>query len=473
MKIFIALMLSGTVAMASDVSGIVLLPNGLPAAGAQVALVTSNSILYLHRAELRPAIGADLSVTEQDGHFSLHTTNDATTIIALNGFGYVQVALKDFMGSSNVTLQPWGRVEGVLRVGSEFGTNQQMILQTDFKPGTRLFLELDSFQDRTDRSGKFAFECVPPGTWRVSHSSEWFGDLVAVKAGETTHIIIGGTGRPLVAKFLIPESVAKLRQGPIPPSGTILEFFEPDSSERPSYLVMAELYGSDHREHHAQMAADGIIRVDDVTPGKWWLVADLLKIPREGGSDTTYATFGQEVIIPEIPGGRSDEPLDLGDLKPIVVHTPQPGEDAPPLEVQTAKGGTFNLADHRGQYVLLDFEPLFGANQTNTLVEAAWKAYGGNKQFAMLTVQVPPTAGTYAYLIEQNWKSAWPLARLEKLPWYEVKPLRASFGLQCDRAIGDPNLPVFFLIGSDGKFVGSHLKADEISAVIGQFLGKK
>jgi len=472
MKVLIALLLSGTFAMALDISGTVVLPDGSPAESAQVALVNSHSILNMYRAGVRPSGNADLTLTGADGRFHIDTTNEAVSLIALNRSGFIEVPFADLKNNSKIVLKPWGGVEGVFRVGTSVATNQQMILQSDFT-SSRIFLELDAFQQMTDQAGRFAFTYVPTGTWRVTRGSEWFGDTVTVKAGETNHITVGGTGRPLVAKFLIPENVAKLRQGPIPPSGWILNFFEPDSSERPAYMIMAHLYGSDHRERHANLTTGGIIRFEDVTPGKWWMVADLSRVPKEGGEDTAYATFGREVVVPEIPGGRSDVPLDLGDLKPVIVHTPQVGEDAPPLAVETVDGSTFNLAEHRGQYVLLDFEALFRTEETNASVESVWKAYGGDKRFAVLTLQVPPTGGTYLYFNEQNWNSGWPLARLEKVPWYELRSMRAGFGLQCDFVRNDHSLPAIFLIGPDGKFVGSRLKGDEIAAVVGRFLGKK
>ena len=60
------------------------------------------------------------------------------------------------------------------------------------------------------------------------------------------------------------------------------------------------------------------------------------------------------------------------------------------------------------------------------------------------------------------------------VPWYKLKLLRASFGLQCDRSIDrDSNLPGSLLVGPDGKIVAKDLHGDAIKAAIAKALGKK
>jgi len=66
------------------------------------------------------------------------------------------------------------------------------------------------------------------------------------------------------------------------------------------------------------------------------------------------------------------QPLDLGTVEPVMAHSPQIGETAQPLEVKTEDGKTFKLADHRGQYVLLDFEPYNARMSQIRNVAAVW-----------------------------------------------------------------------------------------------------
>jgi len=459
-------------AFAADITGTVLLPNGQPAAGAQVALAFPGDTLDLSHAKMQKYAGvANLVIlADRDGRFSFPANEKDWAIVAMNEAGCTQVEKKDFENGSQIMLQPWARIEGVLRIGTGVGTNEQVVLGSG--PGARFFFELYAFQDRTDRDGRFVFTCVPAGTWNISHGSEpfWYGEKVTVKAGETNRVTIGGTGRPVIGRLQIPATVTN------PPARLMVArggwmFVYPDSTTKwTSHSINVTLYATNH-QLTAQMALDGTFRAEDVTPGTWWLLADILNDPKGGGSDTTMATAGRTFIVPEMAGGRSDEPLDLGALGPVLVHSPQIGEAAPMLEVKTVDGKTFKLADHRGQYVLLDFEPMNWRGQTNQSIQTTWDAFGKNDRLTMLTLSVPPTTSDFGGV---DTEYSWPQAQLREVPWYEVKPLRASYGLQCDRSIeADTNLPAIFLVNPDGKIIAKDLHGDDIKAAVAEALEKK
>ena len=66
-----------------------------------------------------------------------------------------------------------------------------------------------------------------------------------------------------------------------------------------------------------------------------------------------------KVHVPEIAGGVSDEPLDLGTLT-IDVHPEERVElgdfgEAPDFDLLTSDGGRVTLHSQRGKFVLLDF----------------------------------------------------------------------------------------------------------------------
>jgi hypothetical protein len=463
-------------AFAADITGTVLLPNGQPAAGAQVALAVPNYPLYLLHAKMQLGGGSKdtLVLADERGHFSLPTNESAWAIVAMNEAGCAQVEKRDFENGSRIMLQPWARIEGILRIGTGVGTNIQVVLGSG--PGARFFFELSAFQDRTDGSGKFVFTCVPPGIWNISHSGEpfWDGEKIVVKAGETNRVIIGGTGRPVIGKLLIPETVTNSpSRASLPPSRLYVKFSDSTTNNPFNYEVQATLYAT-NRELKAKMSLDGTFRVEDITPGTCWLLADILSFPAQGGSATTVATAGKEFIVPEMSGGRSDEPLNLGTVELTMIHSPQVGEAAPPLEVKTTDGKIFKLADHRGQYVLLDFELMdFGFGKTNQSVQSAWDAFGQNDRLAMLTLQMPYLSGTIVNLTGHEPQYSWPQARLYEVPWYESKPLRASYGLKTDRIEMDSNLPAILLVGPDGKIVARDLHGEAIKTAITEALEKK
>ena len=72
--------------------------------------------------------------------------------------------------------------------------------------------------------------------------------------------------------------------------------------------------------------------------------------PEEIGNTTA------SIEAPAIPGGRTDEPFDLGNLT-LAMHNPalHVGDMAPLFEAKTLDGKDIRLADYRGKFVLLSF----------------------------------------------------------------------------------------------------------------------
>ena len=68
----------------------------------------------------------------------------------------------------------------------------------------------------------------------------------------------------------------------------------------------------------ARLQPDGTIRVDDVPPGAYRLTLTYSAEEPRGiffsPERTAYAT--QQFVVPPLPEGRSDEPFDLGVLRP-------------------------------------------------------------------------------------------------------------------------------------------------------------
>jgi hypothetical protein len=259
---------------------------------------------------------------------------------------------------------------------------------------------------------------------------------------------ITGTGRPVIGKMLLPSPMTN------------------PASQMPRVMICDA-----HQEFAAQMSPDGTFRLGNVTPGTWYLLADILSFPKGGGNAITVATAGKTFVVPEMSSSHSNEPLDLGTIEPVVIHSPQIGEAAPILEVKTTDGGNFKLSDHRGQYVLLDFELMSFLDNTNQSVQAVWDAFGKNDRLAMLTLKVPLLSGVSVYFAGHEPQYSWPQAQLFEVPWYESKRLRASYGLQTDRVDTEPNLPAIILVGTDGKIVAKDLHGDDIKAAVAKALG--
>ena len=199
------------------ISGVVLLPDGSPAANATLVLAERGESSSLDQnGQLRGSGSGDMTRSDAEGRFTFVPKLDPAKIFASHehGFGEVSVA-----ASNRIVLQKWGRVKGVLRVGDKLDPEQTVRLQNRWerysdgnnRPTTLSFyLKADA-----DADGNFVFEKVPPGEHRLSLEYRFrenrnggetplsHGFLVTVKPGETANATLGGTGRRVMGRVKI------------------------------------------------------------------------------------------------------------------------------------------------------------------------------------------------------------------------------------------------------------------------------
>ncbi len=100
---------------------------------------------------------------------------------------------------------------------------------------------------------------------------------------------------------------------------------------------------------------DGSFRIDDVPPGEY-RVSIRVNERDAGGDRGPFGSLVRTITIPPIPGGRTDEPFDLGSLRLRLRARPQVGEPAPASEVATVDGKKLAVPGaFRGRFLLLDF----------------------------------------------------------------------------------------------------------------------
>jgi hypothetical protein len=248
--------------------------------------------------------------------------------------------------NKTITLEPWGRIEGTVKVGTQSAKNVEVDCLVTFADGysnsrnePRIHM---TYEATTDESGKFSFDrvassfvnvtrrinfCEANGdvyVWQGSHST----DRIALNPGETATVMVGGVGCPVVGKLV----QAKEFEPPIHWAFAMIECrtpqediyalldninLAPDKAARDE-LIKSAMEAQDRNDASrlktlwCVVAPDGTFRLDDVPEGDWQLTARITPtsnwVRPTGKAEHTFT-------IAAVPGGVSDEPIDLGTLE--------------------------------------------------------------------------------------------------------------------------------------------------------------
>jgi peroxiredoxin len=204
------------------------------------------------------------------------------------------------------------------------------------------------------------------------------------------------------------------------------------------------------------LAPDGSFRIDDLPPGDYRLV---IQVNEQGwrAKSGPLARAMREFTIPSIPGGRTDEPLDLGPVRLDARLILKAGDQAPRFAVTTTDRKTLSLKDYQGKYLLLDFGVSWNEQSRLQVVRLndVYQRFREDNRFAILSLVLgQDNATTRSFVAEKG--ESWPQAIVGALS----NSVAAAFGVE------DCDVPAAILIGPDGKVIARDLKyAEMIEAV--------
>jgi thiol-disulfide isomerase/thioredoxin len=463
-------------------SGVVLGLDGQPLADASVCLVTAGSSTQF--ANGRPPDRRDTAVVEtgRDGRFQFPAQEGKFTLVVLHASGFALRAESQLAASQDVKLEGWGRVEGSVRVGARPGAGEAVHLNVQQEGRGDEPRPYFDYRTTADAQGHYVIERVPPGKVyvareiKLSERSTGYSHTtpVEVKAGQSARADIGGTGRPVVGRVVAPGGAKvdwavgfhgmRLAQ----PKLDIPKDLSPEQRarwyEEWSQTPEGKAYQErSQRNYCVKIEGDGSFRVDDVPAGDYDLNI-VVNEPLPGnqcaiGGDL-LGSVTHKVNVPEMRGGRSDEPLDLGTLELAMARRVKVGDAAPGFQVATLEGESLKLEDFRGKFVLLDFWATWCGPcvaETPHLKEA-YEAFRNDDRFAMIGLDLDPEKDAPRQYVAKN-SLRWHQAFLGD---FSEAKLPGEYGVR--------GIPSVWLIGPDGKVIATDLRGAAIKETIARAL---
>jgi thiol-disulfide isomerase/thioredoxin len=225
---------------------------------------------------------------------------------------------------------------------------------------------------------------------------------------------------------------------------------------------------------------DGTFRLDDMPDGYWQLTVQLDAPPTSEtcGPDEQIGKLEYKFSVPVVPGGVSDEPLDIGTLevKKLAEQIPFPrvGDVAPEFEIVKVvplaadakyedKGEKLRLSDFKGKYVILDFWSTWCGPCLEKVPElkTLYATIKDDDRFVMIGISLDNVGSEEAL--------GKFVARRE-MPW--LHGLCGDWQSNTARTYGVQAIPALLLIGTDGKVLLSNPDMAELAKTIDDLRGK-
>jgi RNA polymerase sigma factor (sigma-70 family) len=331
---------------ARPTSGVVRLTDGTPAIGAGIYVDGRGITNPSDGPHAAPGFVADHRYrTGPDGRYAIPPRDRPFGIVVVHDKGFGDLTAEQLARSADVTLRPWGRIEGTFQIRGKPGVQERIDVNVNrsvIAPG----YVYQSYSATTDNQGRFVIERVMDGEASFNWSSgplatralSSVGPTVNIWASETLHVDLGGQGRPLIGRIVLSvegaksgDAVAPVNSGnargwielkptelPIPPDFKAWDAKKQQTHKLGWYRTEpGKAYMRSRRFHSFPVGPDGQFRIEDITPGSYTLNISASSTPGLSHPMPRNQLEGEaerDFEIPAIPGGHTDEPLDLGTM---------------------------------------------------------------------------------------------------------------------------------------------------------------
>lgn len=374
-----------------ELSGIVVTPDGRPAAGAQVAIANWTTEVKLENGALSyvglaTERGLKIIKTDAEGRFRLPPEADPQVIVSAYGGGFAEVddprsvVQKKMKTGDNqlapslpsksldvrIVLQNWGRVMGTLRHGDQPVAGAKFRLGSSSSKQVRQAPVRATHFVETNSEGRFVALRMPPGrAWcqRLDSSNDnsnirpldGLNVQFDVTAGQIARLELGGPGQTVVGRVIPPDgflreiawSKVNLSIAPRAPTDTGIGGMAGGmgiAGANPRFSWLAVLTGDEGKRYQrylVDVAEDGSFRVEDLPPADYVVLVSVKghAVAGEPPPEREVAWGAISVRLSPAREDASEKPVDVGDIRLSVAVTRNGTNHAVPAGAQLQKSG--------------------------------------------------------------------------------------------------------------------------------------
>lgn len=478
--------------------GVVQKTDGTPLAGAAVVLVEDGENAYMDApGEFRSGSSyGDQTRTDAQGRFEFAPKLKAAAILAAHEAGFAEMTAAALPASGKIVLQPWGQVKGVMRVGNEPEPEQGLRLQRDYsalpsnnqRPSAlTLYLRAEA-----DAAGRFAYDRVPAGDWRV-HVEYRFkernygetplshGQLVTVRSGQTTEVTLGGSGRRVLGQVKVlggeqgevdwKRDVHKLTLVPdaTPETQPDLSQLKTPAEQQAAYAAFTQRIqafwqsaagqAARQAERHYVLLFDtnGSFRVEHVPPGKYQLTVIANDPQEEYYRNKPMGQLSKVITVPDVATAKINEAFDLGTLELPIVAKLRVGKPLPSFAITKFDGKPILLNDFKGSHVLLSlWGRSVGYSSYDFRVLKELQASYGAPEGKLVIIGLN---------LDPDLKGAADFVRTDKHTWLQGHV--GAFGQSpVPELLGADSFPTALLLDPQGRLVARNLRSSGLRTAV-------
>jgi len=373
------LVMNFTLTKESPYTGIVRDLDGIPIADAQVFVTTYISELTILDGKPRNE-HCVLTHTDKHGQFSIPLQLNTLSLVALNDYGLGVVTPEELTEHGEIILQPWAVVKGDLYIGSQPAEDHKLTLmaRSTFEGTAGHECVTDT---KTDASGRFSFERVPPGKILLNHHE------YEVQPGQTLDLHLGGINRAIQGQLTLPGADPSIGWSRIVPWSKLVyedPWEAPENYEQMSLeevknwctnhglITMISLLDA-YTGHNVRPETSGHFSYDNLDAGRYVLVGRH-RFTEKHNPQEQWAHVWHEFEIPAATDpALLDIPIDLGILS-LTPDDLQVGDVAPNFDLPLIGGGRKRLNELTG-VVLLSFYGSHAVKSAHLELETLQRLY--------------------------------------------------------------------------------------------------